>query len=136
MTGELRRTLPATQDAIESFCWDFQQWLGPEVSSKIAFASELLLREALVNAVEHGCQGIEQAHVQCVVRGRNGRLLIAVTDPGPGFNWQARWHSEPEASSTSGRGILIYRTYAQRIRFNRVGNSLVLTMRTDGTSKA
>lgn len=132
MTGELQRTILASQSAIEEFCWDFQQWLGTQATARQAFASELLLREALVNAVEHGCRGIDGAAVRCVIRGGRNRILISVCDPGPGFDWAARRDAEPEENALSGRGVLIFKTYAQRVRFNRAGNAVFLLMRLDG----
>ena len=133
-SGELRAEIPASQDAIESFCWQFQQWLSREVSTRHAFASELLLREALVNAVEHGCAGVPEQRIRCVVRGGKGRILIAVSDPGPGFDWASRIAFVPEAKATSGRGVLIYKNYATRIRFNTAGNSIFLYMKLNGPS--
>jgi len=135
-TGELRAEIPASQDAIESFCWDFQQWLSREVSSRDAFACELLLREALVNAVQHGCAGIPEQRIRCVVRGGKGRILIAVSDPGPGFSWASRLAFIPEAEATSGRGVSIYKNYATRIRFNSAGNSICIYMKLNGPSVA
>lgn len=135
-TGELRAEISASQDAIESFCWDFQQWLIREVSSRDAFASELLLREALVNAVEHGCAGVPERRIRCVVRGGKGRILIAVSDPGPGFDWASRLAFVPEAEATSGRGFSIYINYATRIRFNSTGNSICIYMKLNGPSVA
>lgn len=128
-TSELRVEIPASNEAIEAFCWDFQQWLSGEVSSRDAFASELLLREALVNAAEHGCAGVAESKIRCVVRGGKGRILIAVTDSGPGFDWASRLSHVPEAEATSGRGVLIYKHYASRIRFNSAGNSIYICMK-------
>lgn len=128
-TGELRAEIAASQDAIESFCWDFQQWLSPTISSRDAFASELLLREALVNAVEHGCSGAPDQKVQCVVRSGKGRILISVSDPGPGFDWARRLGLTPDAEATCGRGIAIYQTYGTWLRFNLAGNSISICMK-------
>lgn len=136
MNGELRRQLPANQSAIEAFCWDYQQWLGHEVPPRLAFASELVLREALVNAVEHGCNGLNNASVHCIVRGGRGRILIAVQDPGPGFDWR-NWPLEPpDAEQLRGRGVMIFRNYAQNMRFNRKGNAVVLRLRLDDADPA
>jgi serine/threonine-protein kinase RsbW len=126
---ELRRRISACQEAIESFCVEFKKWLGDQVTPRDAFAGELLLREALVNAVEHGCQRNRLAQVECVVRGGPGRLLIAVLDPGPGFDWRSRWDTNPDLFACSGRGVLIFRTYASRVRFNRAGNAVMLYRR-------
>ena len=124
MNGELRRFLDPNQDSIESFCWDFQQWLGPDVAARDAFASELLLREALVNSVIHGCP--PDGKVECVVRGGKGRLFIAVSDPGKGFDWRRRWSQAAELDACSGRGVMIYKAYADRVRFNGAGNQVFL----------
>lgn len=133
-TGDLRAEIPASHDAIEAFCWDFQQWLSNNLSSRDAFAAELLLREALVNAVEHGCAGDAEKKVRCVVRGGRGRIFIAVSDPGPGFDWGKRLDWIPEADSTGGRGVSIYKNYATRIRFNSTGNSIFICLELNGPS--
>ncbi len=129
MREELRRRISACQEAIELFCVEFKKWLGDQVTPRDAFAGELLLREALVNAVEHGCQRNNLAEVECVVRGGPRRLLIAVQDPGPGFDWRSRWDTSPDVLTCSGRGVLIFRTYASRVRFNRAGNAVMLYRR-------
>ncbi len=126
---ELNVEIAASQDAIEAFCWDFQQWLSRKVSSRDAFASELLLREALVNAVEHGCAADPALRIRCVVRGGRGRILIAVSDPGPGFDWSRCLSLFPSPEATSGRGVAIYRDYATRLRFNKAGNSIYIYLR-------
>jgi anti-sigma regulatory factor (Ser/Thr protein kinase) len=134
--GDLSASIAASHEAIEAFCWDFQQWLGTELSSRDAFASELLLREALVNAAEHGCAGSPDRMIQCVVRGGKGRILIAVSDPGPGFDWTRRLALVPDATATSGRGVSIYKNYATRIRFNKAGNSIFILMQLNRPSLA
>jgi serine/threonine-protein kinase RsbW len=128
MKNELQRTLPPSQEQIEAFCWDFQQWLDPKLTSKQAFAAELLLREALVNAVEHGAHQGAEARIECRVRANARRILIAVQDPGPGFDWKSRLQTETAEDACSGRGMLIYKSYAQRIRFNTSGNFVALSM--------
>jgi serine/threonine-protein kinase RsbW len=128
MNNELKRTLAPSQEQIETFCWDFQQWLDPKLTSKQAFAAELLLREALVNAVEHGARDANGAPVEVRVRASARRILIAVQDPGPGFDWKSRQQRDTAEDACSGRGMLIYKNYAQRIRFNTSGNFVALSM--------
>lgn len=123
---ELRRVMPATLDAIEEFLIEFhvrcavmQNWVN-------CFTAELLLREALTNAVMHGCGADPGKQVRCAIRLRGRSLLIAVSDDGKGFDWRAALHREAELSDCSGRGISILRAYADRVRFNDTGNTVTL----------
>jgi len=51
------------------------------------FEIETALREALANAIEHGCQGDCSRMVECCVACDESRgMLIVVRDPGPGFD--------------------------------------------------
>jgi len=129
MTEELRASILANQDGVEAFCWKFQQWLGADINSRDAFAAELLLREALVNGVEHGCHGGDGHEVLCVVRGGKGRIFVFVKDPGAGFDWKNLWNFEVGGDACSGRGIQIYKTYGTQVRFNRAGNSVFIKLK-------
>lgn len=129
MKDELRTELAATQEAVEQFCRDFQKWLGEDITSRDAFGAELLLREALVNAILHGCQSKTDQRVKCIVRGGRGRILIVVVDPGRGFDWRAAWNCRSEPTQCSGRGVEIYRNYAKRVRFSRQGNVVYLVVK-------
>jgi serine/threonine-protein kinase RsbW len=90
------------------------------------FAVELLVREALTNAVMHGCHADPSKRVKCILRLRPGRLIIAVRDDGCGFDWITALEQEADLDACSGRGMLIYEQYADRIRFGRKGNSVVI----------
>ena len=51
------------------------------------FEIETALREALANAVKHGCQNDCSRYVECCVACDESRgMLIVVRDPGPGFD--------------------------------------------------
>lgn len=51
------------------------------------FAIETALREALANAVVHGCKRDPSKQIQCSVYcDEKGGILIVVRDPGPGFD--------------------------------------------------
>jgi anti-sigma regulatory factor (Ser/Thr protein kinase) len=125
--SELRVELPATFEAIESFCVQFQHWRLEACAELDGFSSELLLREALTNAVMHG--GSQGERISCVLRVKRGRLIIAIRDGGKGFNWRAAWNRKADAEDTHGRGIEIFRHYANLVRFNPSGNSVTLIKR-------
>lgn len=125
---ELRAELPGTLEAVDTFCQQFKSWYAGTGEASGRFGVELLLREALTNSVKYGAGA--GAPVTCVLRGGRRRLLIAVKDEGQGFDWRAVLNRAPvEISSTGGRGLEIYRRYADRVRFNKQGNGVVLVKR-------
>jgi serine/threonine-protein kinase RsbW len=119
---EIRTKLPATLEALERFFVYFRQWCRCLPGSADRFAAELLLREALTNAVVHGSGGDASKQVRCAIRMRRGRLSITVADEGEGFDWRSARDRQAPAVSSSGRGMEIFRAYATRVRFNRKGN--------------
>lgn len=123
-TGELRTQVPCTLEGVEAFVQSFRVWHGQACGGRDAFATELLLREALGNSVAHG-HGPRTA-LCCVLRGCPQRLLIAILDDGPGFDWRAKGEPPENDTETHGRGVAIYHRYAQRIRFNTRGNGVAL----------
>ena len=126
---ELRRVMPATLEAIEDFLIEFHVRFAATQNWVDSFTTELLVREALTNAVMHGCGANPAMQVNCLLRLRGRSLLIAVSDEGDGFDWRAAFHREGEVVDCSGRGISILRAYADRVRYNARGNTVVLVKR-------
>jgi anti-sigma regulatory factor (Ser/Thr protein kinase) len=122
-------SLPATLEAVEGFFVKFRRCARAALSQRHCFTAELLAREALNNAVVHGCRADPNKQVHCSVRLKGGRLLIVVHDDGEGFDWRATWGNRSEASVPSGRGIELLRMYATRIRFNERGNAVTIVKR-------
>ncbi len=58
----------------------------PDLPSSCLTSVLLCVREALINALKHGCAGLRDAvaHLTAVLRPRQRRLEITVSDPGPG----------------------------------------------------
>ncbi len=131
---------PAVLEAVEECCRLFRGWAASENLPQ-RFAVELLLREALTNAVAHGCECDSTKCVAWTLRLRRGRgqsqwrtLLIAVRDEGPGFEWSGASGRRAALDACSGRGLEIYRCYANLVRFNRLGNAVFLVKRFDSDS--
>jgi serine/threonine-protein kinase RsbW len=89
------------------------------------FAVRILLREALLNAVEHGSGGRPDATVRCTVALDERGLRLVVDDDGPGFTWHDR-EAELEILGDGGRGIPIMQVYASEMHYNDAGNRLEL----------
>jgi serine/threonine-protein kinase RsbW len=126
---ELRATLPATLEAIEGLCAEFRLRNRNGATPGLGFAAELLLREALTNAVVHGSRADPSRQIRCTLRLRPGRLIISVQDDGGGFDWRAAFSRRSGDRETSGRGMEILRAYSSRVRFNARGNSVTIVKR-------
>lgn len=125
----MRAAVPATLEAAERFLAEFRQRREFRLERAQGFAVELLLREALANAVNHGCHGDPSKQVRCSLRLGGSRLIIAVEDDGDGFDWRAAWVQPAAISECSGRGIEILRKYANRVRYNDRGNAVTIIKR-------
>ena len=126
---EMRRSLPATLEALEEFVGDFRRHSLVFREAVNRFSTELLIREALTNAVLHGSHSDPHKQVRCLLRLRGRRLLIAVEDEGGGFNWRAARDDSAIFSDCSGRGIRILRKYASHVRYNERGNLVTIIKR-------
>ena len=127
LSGPVRRTLPATRQAVDDFCADLRANLLASLPANERFAVELLLREALINAVVHGTADQVDAEIGCELRPIEGGIEIRVSDGGAGFDWRNRAGMEPAAFAESGRGLLILRRYASNVQFSSSGNQVAMT---------
>ena len=123
---EIRKVMAASLKAVDEFALVFRSECNRVMGIDSHFASELLLREALTNAVVHGSSTNPNKCVKCVVRLDHRRLIIAVEDEGEGFNWRAMWTHQAADNACSGRGMEILRCYATRVRFNERGNATTI----------
>jgi serine/threonine-protein kinase RsbW len=91
------------------------------------FAIETALREALANAVMHGCRNDPAQVVDCVLSpGPSGELHIVVRDHGAGFD--PRCVPDPLSGenllSTHGRGIYLITHLVDRVWFEHGGTEI------------
>ena len=123
---EMRTAFPATLASIERFFEEFHRRSVGLLNGNACFAAELLVREALTNAVVHGCGADPGKHVRCVLRLRGSRLFICVADDGEGFDWRAERRNRASLRDISGRGMEILHQYANHVRFNGKGNMVMM----------
>jgi serine/threonine-protein kinase RsbW len=98
-----------------------------ECASGKEFEIETALREALANAILHGCKNDVTKKVQCCVAcDEEHGLLIIVRDPGTGFNPVAV--PDPlkgeNVYSNHGRGIFLINQLMDEVRFERNGTEI------------
>jgi serine/threonine-protein kinase RsbW len=87
----------------------------------------LAVQEALVNAVVHGCKNDPSKQVRCRLQSDPlGRIVITVTDPGPGFSPDLL--SDPKRQENiyadHGRGVYLIRQLMDEVSFERRGNEI------------
>jgi serine/threonine-protein kinase RsbW len=95
------------------------------------FRVEILARECLNNAILHGNRGRKNGWVKFGIRIGKKLICLRVADRGPGFKWRDRCRLRwPGANAVKGRGLMIFKIYADRVAFNRRGNQVTLWINT------
>jgi len=119
---------PAILQNMEQVCSAVTQILEKRsIERKDQFAVELLLREALNNAIMHGCQQKPHLFFSGNLTISDRDVTIQVSDDGPGFDWLKETEILHRDADESGRGLQIYANYASTTKFNAAGNCVTLT---------
>ena len=101
-----------------------------EAASQIGFSSEdifaihLSMEEALINAIKHGNKADPARNITISYSVTTDRLEISISDEGGGFNYRNLPDPREEENiyKNSGRGILLMRSYMDKVEFNSSGN--------------
>ena len=93
---------------------------------------ELAVREALANAIRHGCGNDPDKQVQCCVSyDASGEIAVVIRDPGPGFEAEAV--PDPMAPQNifkpSGRGVYLINQLMDAVRFSDSGREVEMRKR-------
>ncbi len=116
----------ATLENVDAACSDISKMFADRRIGASAFAAELLMREALNNAVLHGSRSDATKTVECSMKFDQEYLVIEVHDEGDGFRWQTAIQETMKTAALSGRGLPIMKAYAAEVSFNEKGNLLLL----------
>jgi serine/threonine-protein kinase RsbW len=124
----LHRNIPADFEAVGSVTDAITEKLTVlEVPEQKRLEIALAVQEALVNAVVHGCSGDSSKTVSCKLQcDDEGRIIIVVSDPGPGFSPESV--SDPnqgkEIYADHGRGVYLIRKLMDKVQFERGGREI------------
>jgi serine/threonine-protein kinase RsbW len=90
--------------------------------------------EAVNNAITHGNKTNPEKLVDVEIKYEKNKILITVTDEGPGFDPESVPDpTKPEnIEELSGRGVFLMSKLADKIDFNKKGNSVTMTFREVG----
>lgn len=125
----LSMELCADYSNIDIFCSKAEELMKELELEHHIFQVQLLLREALTNAVKHGCGMNPDKIIKSRLEITENEFIIKVMDPGPGFNWKTRESSgfhEGSLNAESGRGLVILEKYADEYNFNEKGNEIII----------
>jgi len=87
--------------------------------------------EAVNNAILHGNKSDESKLVEITMELTDDQLLVTVTDQGKGFKpGEVPDPTEPDnIEKLSGRGVFLMTKLADKIEFNKKGNSVKMTFK-------
>ena len=113
---------------IEPVCRQVTEVLTQRGNGDTVFAINLLLREAIANAMEHGNRLDPLKTVVVSVCIGDEQIEIEITDQGGGFDWKTPPKAEPvlQDLDEGGRGLVIYKMFANEVFFNESGNTIRL----------
>lgn len=124
-------TLPADVTAISPVVGWVMRLVGElENAEGKEFEIEMALREALANAILHGCKADPAKKVDCSVSGdRDQGIMIVVRDPGTGFDPKSIPSPTDDSNlhSEHGRGILLITKLMDEVKHEC--NGTVIRMR-------
>lgn len=93
------------------------------------FSIKLALEEALVNAIKHGNQMDRSKKVRIVYQIFTDRIVIGITDDGPGFD--PGDVPDPTAFENlerpCGRGLMLMRHYMTEVAYSERGNTVTMS---------
>src|SRR5271167_4005261 len=120
--------MPADSEAIATVVDAISETIARlEVPEQKRLEVALAVQEALANAVVHGCGSDPSKQVRCRLKSDpRGRIVIIVTDPGPGFSPDIL--SDPKRRENlyadHGRGVYLIRQLMDEVHFERNGNEI------------
>lgn len=95
----------------------------------LAYHLNLVLTEAMANAIQYGAQGDAKDTVRICLSVESNDLCVRVYDHGQGFDLAAVPAPDPSDLSERGRGIFFIRTLMDSVEYHKTETGNVLEMR-------
>lgn len=99
-----------------------------EVRKTLAQHLNVVLTEAMANAIRHAHEDDPDKTVHIVISLSDEELMIRVYDHGPGFDFDSACAHEPEKLEEHGRGIYIIKSLMDTVVYRRTRDYNVLEM--------
>jgi serine/threonine-protein kinase RsbW len=111
---------------VDILCSEIKRMLEASRLSGYLFSIQLIIREAVNNAIIHGSGNNPEMKIKVAFHIKNNAICISVLDQGAGFDWRSQLKKVADPLVPSGRGMEIMRTYATEAVFNNKGNRVTL----------
>lgn len=97
-------------------------------SNKDTFGIHMAVEEAVMNAIRHGNQCCPDKEVRVKIEILGDRFYACITDQGCGFDPDDLPDptDDKNIENTSGRGVMLMRSFVDEVVFNDQGNSVEL----------
>ena len=100
----------------------------PALSESLRYDLVLCAREAVLNALEHGCSAHGKGRFQVFYDSSGELLRVRIWDPGSGYDFDAAQHPADDwmDARQDHRGLLLMHTHAGRVSFDRGGAEVTM----------
>lgn len=102
---------------------------GSEGSDLLAYQLNLVLTEAISNAIRHGGPPDTRHDVRIDILADGLNLWVRVYDQGPGFDLDTLPLPDFDSLAEQGRGLFLIRELMDSVRYSRTADGNVLEMR-------
>jgi serine/threonine-protein kinase RsbW len=116
----------AAFENVDILCGEIGRMIEASGLSARLFPLQLVIREAVNNAIVHGSGSDPAKTIKVAFQVRKRGISISVRDHGAGFDWRSKWEKVADPLVLSGRGMELMRTYASETVFNEKGNRVRL----------
>ena len=100
----------------------------PGDRAELAYHINLVLTEAMTNAIQHAAEKETSEILHVTIRVENRRLTIEVYDQGHGFDLCSLPEPSPSCLAEHGRGIFIIKSLMDRVSYRKCEGGHVLEM--------
>ncbi len=100
----------------------------PGDREELAYHINLVLTEAMANAIRHTADAKTSEALRITLRVENHKLTIKVYDQGQGFEFCDKPEPPPSCLAEHGRGIFLIKTLMDRVSYRKYNGGHVLEM--------
>lgn len=114
---------------LESVCHEIlTEAASNSFTEEDVFAIHLALEEAFINAVKHGNKNDSNKKIGIDYSISDDKFEITVSDEGEGFQPEgvADPRSDENLCKSSGRGLLLIRSYMDKVEYSKKGNAIIM----------